>query len=192
LKNKNIKFNIISLIKYSFALIVFILLFVSCNNYVKQFSGVIYNKFLAAISNNYDDISRIQRLGTIKEIVNYMLNNGVANFLLGNGFRTVESFMQSHTVVISGFTTTDNQYMSFFYEFGFLSLILYVVMIILTIIKILKNNNLRYMNCLSSYIFLSISINMFFYESFGWTDMFILLMISLTFMSINKIEKRLR
>lgn len=141
----------------------------------------ITDRFITATNDSYGATSRLQRLGTISVIIDFMQTNGVANFLFGHGFSTVQQFMLTHQIVIIGFKTTDNQYITFFYEFGFIGLLLYVLILIASIIRFFKSTNIFSMNNLSILCFWTISIAMFFFESFGWKDVFIFMIIIMVF-----------
>lgn len=148
-------------------------------------------RVVTATSDNYADISRLQRLGTIKLVNNYMMNNGIINFLFGNGLGSASKFMLNNTIILQNFITTDNQYLSFFYEFGFIGLSSYVILLILVLSKLTQGSRDKSIYILSSYIFVCISISMFFYESFGkWIDILFMLMFSMSTMSIMKLDKR--
>jgi hypothetical protein len=189
-KVKILKFDmkINNIIKF-ICIILFIAFFSAIfNNDILVVLNKMYSKIITATSDNYNDPSRLQRLGSINVIYRYMTNNGVINFLFGNGLGSVEKFMVNNTVLISGFTTTDNQFMSFFYEFGFIGLGSYIIIIILSLVKLFKKTYSGYLYKLSTYVFISISINMFFYESYGWLDVFFMLIFSLAVMCISSIE----
>lgn len=147
----------------------------------------IYNRLLIATSNSYGDMARLQRLGTDEAVGNFMTTHGIVNFLFGNGFRAADQFMHNTIIAIPNFNTTDNQYLSFFYDFGLIGLMLYILLIVLSIIKFFKIDMLN-INNISILIFISISIDMFFFESFGWTDVFLFLIIIMTYMCVKREE----
>jgi O-antigen ligase len=118
-----------------------------------------------------------------------MFNNGISNLLFGNGCGSVKEFMMNHFVYITGFATTDNQYVSFFYEFGLIGVSLYIFIVVSSIVKFFKNNDILDISNLSILCFLSISVSMFFYESYGWIDVFIFLIITMSFSCIKDIKK---
>ncbi|WP_415522930.1 O-antigen ligase family protein [Clostridium sp.] len=154
------------------------------SNYILSVINIILQRIITATNNSYGDVSRLQRLGTIRIIYNYMLNNGIVNFLFGNGFKSVNIFMLNNPVVISGFSTTDNQYLSFFYDFGFLGLLLYIIIIIYSVIIFFKNNILN-INNLSILCFLTISVNMFFFNSYTRYNVLIFLIVTMFFIGIK-------
>jgi hypothetical protein len=176
------------ILKYFVGIVLIIIFSLIFKNYIIMIFDSIYSRFIIATSDSYQDGSRIQRLGTINLISSYMFKSGIINLMFGSGFGTVQNFMVNHTVLISGFTTTDNQYLSFFYEFGLFGLLTYLIVVLLAIVKLVFIDNKRSLDSLNVYIFLSISISMFFFESYGWTDIFIILLFSMVMLCI-KIDK---
>lgn len=188
LKQFDNNINIKKVIKIlSIILIFFILILVFSDKMIIIYNKM-YSRMITATSDQYLDISRLQRLGTVPMVNNYMTNNGMINFLFGNGFGSVSKFMESHTVIIEGFTTTDNQYVSFFYEFGFLGLIIYLGILLMAVIKLFKTSNIKTIYGLCLYIFISLSINMFFYEGFHWSVILFMIVFSISIISISSIE----
>ncbi|WP_338433467.1 O-antigen ligase family protein [Clostridium tyrobutyricum] len=185
LKNYNYKITYKKIFITTFGLAVIIIAGYIFQNQISNIFNLIFERIVVITDDSYGDVSRLQRLGTIKAINYYMTNNGITNFLFGNGIGSVNQFMINNPISISGFTTTDNQYLSIFYNFGFMGLAVYVLIIILSIIKFLKGN-IKDINSLSILCFLSVSISMFFFESFGWTDIFIFLTLSMLFISVKK------
>lgn len=177
--------NIIKLICTILCITIIIIIF---NNNILFILNKIYLKMITSTSDSYGDISRLQRLGTVNLIYSYMISNGVINFLFGNGLGSVAKFMINHPIVLSGFTTTDNEFMNLFYEFGFIGLISYLLIMLLAIIKLFKKGNWNSIYNLNVYIFISISINMFFYTGFDWLDVFFMVIFSLSIIGISSIE----
>lgn len=185
LQNHNLKITYKKVFKLSFTLAVLIILICIFSKQVSIIFNIMSQRLITVTNDSYGDISRLQRLGTIKTINYYMLNNGIVNFLFGNGIGAVNKFMINNPVVIAGFTTTDNQYLAFFYNFGVTGIFIYILIIFLAIVKFF-NTDIKNIDNLSILCFLSISVSMFFFESFGWTDVFIFLTISIAFMSLKK------
>lgn len=184
IKNNNFKFTYKKICIMLGILIIIILCIIIFQNNIVYILNEVFQRFVTVTDDSYGDVSRLQRTGTIELINNYMTSNGIINFLFGNGYSSVNKFMIDHTIVISGFSTTDNQYLSFFYDFGIIGLLLYIFIIILAVISFFKNSKMD-INNLSILCFLSISICMFFFENFGWTNVFIFLVISIFFMSVK-------
>lgn len=171
---------------------VFIVIFFA--NSLHNIYLTIYYRFITVTNDSYYDYSRLQRLGTLQIMNNYMLHNGIINFLFGNGFGSATIFMQTHYVIALGFLTTDNQFASMFYEFGFIGLVSYFIILILAVLKLFKDNKNALSN-LNIYILISISITIFFYEGFGLLDILFVTMLCLLttcIQSINKIESGLQ
>lgn len=109
-------------------------------------------------------VSSQQRLLSIKYIIKYMYNSNIFNFLAGYGPGTSSYVMSSTTIIIDGFTTTDNQFASFFIEIGIIGLIMLLLLSFVLFIKTFKKGNKLY-----AYIILvALSLSMFFYELFHW------------------------
>lgn len=157
-------------------LIFIIIFFDNIEDIIKQ----IIQRFITVTSDSYGDISRLQRIGTIKLINNYMVNNGLINFLFGNGLGSAKDFMMNHKILIDNFVTTDNQYLSIFYETGFVGLIGYILLFIIEVIKFFKND-IDDINNLPILCFLIISITMFFFEASYWINVLIFLVICICF-----------
>ena len=182
------KINNIKLTKknflYSYIILIlsFILIIIFRNGINNIFESII-NRFTY---NFFNDVSRIQRISTI----NLILKNSIKNpfyIIMGHGFKTVGTFMLNNKIIISGFTSTDNQYMTFIYEFGYIFLIIYILFLLKTFINIFKSKNkLQLLFCI---IFIDISINMFFYEAFGWKDVLLWLILSLILSSTIKFKR---
>lgn len=175
---------------YIFSLVGLILLLFIFNDITVKIFNEIFQRFITVTNDNYGDISRLQRLGAIELVTNHMLNNGITNFLFGNGYSSVAEFMRNNTVVISNFSTTDNQYFTMFYEFGFIGVLLYCSILIKLIINFFKDKKIVSINNLNSLCFIAISVAMFFFESFQWTDVFLFSLIIIVFFCFEDDNER--
>mgnify|MGYP001048775795 CR=1 FL=1 len=147
------------------------------------YNGVI-SRFGDSLSSDTTDGSNLQRTMTISLIVNYMVNGDVFHLFFGYGLGKSHEFMLEHPILIEGFGTTDNQYLSWFYEFGLFGIGGYFSFILLLFIKVLKaKRNLSIE--LSFFSFLILSIGLFFFEGTGWPILLIMYSIALSCLSLN-------
>ncbi|MGG1911795.1 hypothetical protein ABFY54_07010 [Priestia megaterium] len=172
----------------SYSIIVFSIFFVGLlfMNF-DQIVNTIISRFGNSLSSNSNDLSNLQRVGTIDLIIAQMFSSGIFDFFFGNGLGSVGNFMAQHPVVIQGFRTTDNMYLTIFFELGAISLIGYFVFLIISIFRFIcfKQN---WLYELSSLWFIFITIEIFFFEGIGWGVVgtvwaFTLLILSITFKS---------
>lgn len=159
-------------------IVVFLIVTYFHNNIILGFTKI-YNRFSIVFNDQSNDISKLQRLGTINLVNEYMTDNGTLKFLFGNGFGASTNFMKNNIVVIPGFTTTDNQYVSYFFDFGLIGLLLYLSLIIKAVFNYFNNIYDDYYR-VYILIFLSICVNMFFYEIHGWKVINFLFMLCLS------------
>lgn len=145
----------------------------------------IIERFGDSLKVNSNDISNLQRVGTIELILKQMFNGEGFHLLLGNGTGKSLLFMLNNTVVIPGFTATDNTYLTIFFELGIFAIISYLVFIFISFYRFIYSNG-NWLHELSSLCFLFISIVLFFLEGKGWGTVvtlwsFTLLTLILTF-----------
>lgn len=57
------------------------------------------------------------------------LSNNFKNIFLGNGLKTSGDFMRKNSVVLNGFGSMDNQYMTMIYDLGLIFTIVFCVYI---------------------------------------------------------------
>lgn len=178
-----------TLFKKAISLIIVFSLLIIFYKYITFGFTQIYTRFSTVFGTQSTDVSKLQRLGTINLIKNYMFNSGILKIFFGNGFGSVNNFMANNLVLIPGFNTTDNQYVSYFFEFGLIGLLLYVILIIKVIYHYITY---KYDDFYKVYdlIFLCICVNMFFYEINEWKVINFLFMLSLSvFISNNSYNK---
>lgn len=150
-----------------------------------QIVNTIISRFGNSLSSNSNDLSNLQRVGTIDLIIAQMFSSGTFHFFFGNGLGSVGDFMALHPVIIQGFRTTDNMYLTMFFELGAISLIGYFVFLIISIYRFIcfKQN---WLYELSSLWFIFMTIEIFFFEGIGWGAVgtvwsFSFLILSITF-----------
>ncbi|EJV57850.1 hypothetical protein IEO_04858 [Bacillus wiedmannii] len=165
--NKNFRITHNQLIKIYISIIIIIcgtgLLVISSGSII----STIIERFGDSLSRNSTDISNLQRTGTLHLINGYMFQQDSIRLLFGYGLGTVGDFMYSNKVVIPNFTTTDNMYLTFFFELGILSLFIYGVFFILGIVRFFFSGN-YWLSEVASLCFVFISIIIFFFEGLGW------------------------
>lgn len=152
-----------------------------------EISTEISLRFGSSLSSNTNDISNLQRTGTVTAILNYMFNSNFVNLLFGYGYGTAKNFMLSHTIILPYFSTTDNQYLTWFYEFGFLGIGTYLTFLFYFIFKLFNKNN-HWVQELSILILVCISVSFIFFEGVGWLTVAVMLGITSACLSY-KFEK---
>jgi hypothetical protein len=185
--HKQFKLRYTDIILFSFTSVLVIIGCVLIKNEIFNMYNQLYMKFITITNDSYNDPSRIQRLGMTKSIINYMLNNGIVNFLFGNGFGSISQFLKNIQILIVGYSTSDNQYMSYLYEFGFVGLSLYCLILICSVIHFFKVNNTN-MRMLPIMCILTISISMIFIEANIWADLYMFLIINMFFLCVKTNE----
>ena len=176
LTKKNKKIHRKTLIYAPISISILIILLILFNEQIFNFIFSIFERF-----NNMNtvdgSIAKEQRLFIIFFILNYIINGNLINMFIGYGYRASEILMINTKTLISNFKTTDNQWISFIFDFGIISVILYILFIILNIknIALMKKDNEFYDIKISAlFIVVSNSINMFFYETFRFKSIFII------------------
>lgn len=149
--------------------------------------STISSRFGNSLSSKSTDLSNLQRTGTIDLIINHMLSSDIFHFLFGNGLGSAGAFMSVNTVVIRNFTTTDNMYLTFFFELGIISLVGYLLFLIISLYRLMFSGKSRLYE-LASLSFIFITIELFFFEGIGWGTVttlwsFTLLTLLITFKS---------
>ncbi|PGP55525.1 hypothetical protein CN992_07055 [Bacillus thuringiensis] len=164
---KNVRITHNQLIKIYISIIIVIcgtgLLVISSDSII----STIIERFGDSLNRNSTDISNLQRTGTLHLINSYMLQQDIIRLLFGHGLGNVGEFMYLNKVVIPNFTTTDNMYLTFFFELGILSLFIYGVFFILGTVRFFFSGE-YWLSELASLCFIFISIIIFFFEGLGW------------------------
>ncbi|ARO63098.1 Uncharacterized protein B5E39_0577 [Bacillus cereus] len=157
---KNVRITHNQLIKIYISIIIVIcgtgLLVISSDSII----STIIERFGDSLNRNSTDISNLQRTGTLHLINSYMLQQDIIRLLFGHGLGNVGEFMYLNTVVIPNFTTTDNMYLTFFFELGILSLFIYGVFFILGTVRFFFSGE-YWLSELASLCFIFISIIIF-------------------------------
>lgn len=124
------------------------------------------DNIISRFTNMSDTVDSIQRLGTIEYFSNLLYNEG--NFItlfLGHGEDAASIVMLNTTIQIENFSTTDNQYVLFLYNYGLIVLIFIVLMLIKACVHLIVNY--KSINRIERFILITIitqSIGAFFYE----------------------------
>lgn len=169
----------------AFCTLVAVLIFFMIN--FTQIVTTITDRFGDALTSNSTDISNLQRVGTIKLIFDNFQNDGFIQQLFGNGVFSAQSFMLQNTVAIKGFGTTDNQYMTWLYEFGLVGVVLIFIVIASLLLKLYKKPSNPIKNA-SFYGLITVLIIVFFFEGISpsWTDVSVILGILGVALSVRK------
>ncbi|PEO16810.1 O-antigen ligase family protein [Bacillus wiedmannii] len=192
--NRNVRFTYSQLLKIYVSLVIVIcgfgLVALSSDSIISS----IIERFGDSLSGNSKDISNLQRTGTLSLINTYMFQQDMFRLLFGYGLGTVGDFMSVNTVVIRNFLTTDNMYLTFFFELGLLSLISYGLFFIIGVIRFFLSKN-YWLSELGALCFIFLSIIIFFFEGIGWGTvvtvwMFSLLTILMKFKNPNSLTKK--
>lgn len=169
INRKNLLYGAISIL----ILIIFLILF---NEQVVNLIGNIFERFNNV--NTVDgSIAKEQRLFIISFVVNYIAKGNMINMFWGYGYRASEILMRSTQTLIDNFRTTDNQWISFIFDFGIMSIVSYVFFIFISIRNIIfmkKDSEIYDIKISALFILISNSINMFFYETFRFKSIFII------------------
>lgn len=160
----NKKINIKKTIKI--ILLIFLSIFILRLELVQSLLVSVIERF-TVLFEDAGSVSLNQRSGTIIQIINDIKNENVFKVVLGHGYNTIQEYMINIKVVLDNFKTSDNQYISILWEFGLLGIILNIIVIFKVIYNVIFNK-MNELNKLLHYIFISISVNMFFYEAYGW------------------------
>lgn len=152
---------------------------------------IIINEILArfgdSLSRNSTDISNTQRLETFPYIFARLKNTNALNLFFGSGMDASQNMMKSITIVLEGFTTTDNMFLTFLVDFGLIFTILYIGLVVFSLIRYFfgKTNKFMQLNLL---IFIFINFTLFFYEGIGWTVIVVLWAFSLVTSILFEVE----
>lgn len=122
----------------------------------------IFNRF----TNMSDTISSTQRLGTVSYFIDLLYNEGnIFTLLFGHGEDAASMVMLNTTLYIENFSTTDNQYILFLYNYGIIFLIFILFFIIKACIYLIANYHS--IDRIERFILITIvteSIGAYFYE----------------------------
>ena len=112
-----------------------------------------------------DNVSFIQRIGSIQYICEKYLNSGIVSILFGSGSRASAEVMEQTMISIKGFKTTDNQYLSLLINYGIIGIVIVIYMVNKIIAYWKSNTGISI--CLIGTI-----IMLFFYEGLYWPLIF--------------------
>lgn len=174
----------------SICVLVFVIIYI-----IFKFNSIvdaIISRLGSSLSYKTTDISSLQRVGTMNLISNKMLTGDKWHLFFGHGLGSAGLFMEDNQIVIQGFTTTDNMYLTLFYELGLLAITVYVVFLTISFYRFIFSKS--WLIELSSLCFIFISIDIFFFEGIGWGTVttvwsFFLVTILVSFKDHNKAIK---
>lgn len=154
--------------------------------------SIISERFGDSLTTNSTDISNIQRTGTVDLIFRNFRESDFVHQIFGNGLATAPQFMQDHTVAISGFRTTDNQLLTWLYEFGLFGILL----ISLTLISIFSSYLYNRKSALTNFsilVMIVLIFEMVFFEVIsGYTNLTIIAAIAMITLSFKKKNKSIQ
>lgn len=157
------------------------------SNYCTQVILYINSRFFGVM----DSVSATQRLGSIAYVISVMFSGwNVISMIFGHGTGSASSLMSQTTISIAGFETTDNQYLTFLYDYGIIGTI-FVVALVIALTKSIKEEKFRSeRQMLSMGIICGGIFTAFFYELLGWLSIstLILLFIGIFFGIKNSIK----
>lgn len=151
---KNIGFNIK---KRTLLLVLLIALFI-----ISPLGLNIISMVVERFSGSIDSISGSQRLGTINYVVKRVFNfgsNPLSEFfrcLFGHGVDSVRQLMLHTRIVIPGFDTTDNYYVTMLYNYGLFGLTGMILSIIWVVKNFFKSRSISEENLFAALIFFAI------------------------------------
>lgn len=179
-------------LKLGLGILLSVLVLVLFNETITNIFSSILDRF-AEMNTSLGEASKLQRLGSIKLMVNSLLFDSEASILkvlFGNGYMTNNEFMLNNHVYLSNFMTTDNQYLSIMYDFGLILTIIYFIFLTKNILSIKLNckfNNK--VKILSISIIVACSINMFFYNMYAWKSLFNIYIVVVSYLLTDNKEK---
>lgn len=177
--NRKIKLN--KMMLSIFGVIVFIISYII---FYEQFMSVvsfIFNRF-SELVDGQGSISKDQRLGAIRFILEKISSGHILNLLFGYGIGSSKNLFANVTL-LANIATTDNQFLSIIYDFGIIGFLFFIFISIKVIYVFIKTNSKILSN--SCLIYIGIIVNSFFYTIDGWASIMILLALSI-FEIINK------
>ncbi|MED1863947.1 O-antigen ligase family protein [Fictibacillus nanhaiensis] len=172
---------------FTFCLITPTLFIFMIFNFEVIYAGIV-ERFGDSLSFNSSDGSNLQRTMTISLIWSYMFDNGGYNLFFGYGAGTVTEFMLKHPLLLKGFATTDNQYVTLFYEFGLIGIFFYIYVIFFITFKYFKNKNKHWAIDLSFLCLLVVSFELLFFEAWPVVLVILAFLISVLTFQFKKIN----
>lgn len=149
----------------AFSILAYIICYEQIENVIVDIWGIVFKRF----ENFSTHGSTTQRLGTIYYVFK---NTNPLLLVIGQGVGALSELLRHTTITISGFTTSDNAYLSIIYDYGVFGLVCCCKLFSL-IKEGLFNNKFRY-PCevkLFSMILVSIGVGAFFFEVLGWASL---------------------
>lgn len=144
------------------------------HEFLLQMVGMITDRF----ENLLDNVSATQRLGAIAYIATSYVNEAdYLGLLLGHGTGMAGSKIASVNIVIQGFTTVDNQYVTILYDYGIIGFFTVVQFIIYTLKNMCKFKNRSGEIVMLGNVIFSLLVSAFFYEMLGWINVSIVFLV---------------
>ena len=124
------------------------------------------DSIISRFTNMSDTVEATQRMGTISYFYDLLIKEGnIVTLLLGHGEDAAAMILKQTTISIENFTTTDNQYVSFLYNYGLIVLVMVIVFLFKMCMRFIQHYNS--MNSMERFCLITIisqSIGAFFYE----------------------------
>lgn len=141
------------------------------------------------LDNTFEGIAATQREGIFLNIISSM---SPIEYIVGNGYYSSHSFVNTLGIIGTGSQTTDNEYLTLIYEEGIFGLA-YAIWIIRICIKglINKSKNQELKNL--SLSIMAAMVSACFYEMFSWTNIsvIVLILIGILYFELKRIEATL-
>ncbi|EFM08465.1 hypothetical protein PaecuDRAFT_4758 [Paenibacillus curdlanolyticus YK9] len=162
-------------IAITFSIPVILLIMMSVNTG----DGSLWSTIVDRFSNAEGTASVEQRSGGIQYVLDLMFHSKPLNLLIGHGYGMISWNMRQEgtSIVLNNFYIIDNQYFTFFYEFGIVGMFILFAGIVHIIKRSFKHLNTGNVNILkfTAASFVAIMVNIIFYEGAYWTSIAFLL-----------------
>lgn len=137
-----------------------------------QIYSVIVTRFGDSLSFNSSDGSNIYRTQAFELVISHMLNGSIKSLLLGYGAGKSSDFMLDNPILIQNFGTTDNQYTTWFYDFGLIGILICLVLILIILINFTLKKYNNWLLELTFISFIVLSFELVFFEAWPVVIMF--------------------
>ncbi|MDY2513072.1 O-antigen ligase family protein [Weissella confusa] len=130
--------------------------------------------------------SNLQRLGTMRVIFEHFSQSSLMVKLFGEGVGSSSDFMRTHTILIPFFSTTDNQYLTFLFEFGLIGLLGYLFFYVYFFFRD-SQNSFSWVGISSVGLTL---ISQFFFVASSWIPVYMLFVFGTLIGIVNDADKK--
>lgn len=144
--------------------------------FTPQFKSI-YESIFSRFSGTMKTASATQRLGSYAYIFMCLISGNPIQIFIGHGEGSANSVMEMTTITLTSFATTDCQYLTVLYDYGFAGLL----MVVSFAIKLVRDYFKTICDSEQEMLILSIVgggyITAFFYDIYGWLSISTLLML---------------